>query len=95
MFEHMDIVEYIYKSVVEFSYKKTNRLYATRSGYSKLQTGDSASPNTYPNISESSGKRGKYMQTTQRVSPNSPVYCMDPGIHQTNIRSWETLVIST
>ena len=36
MFEHMDIVEYIYKSVVEFSYKKTNRLYATRSGCGKL-----------------------------------------------------------
>ena len=59
MFEHMDIVESIYKGVVEPSYKKNTREDVNHAGHRILKRGEAASSNTYSDMSERSGKHRK------------------------------------
>ena len=47
MFEHMEILESIYKGVVEPYYLKTTRSDANHSGHSSLTRGETASSNSY------------------------------------------------
>ena len=56
MFERIEIAESIYEGVVEPSYEKTTRTYANRVGHSSRMRGESASSNTYSEISEINGK---------------------------------------
>ena len=59
MFDHMDIDEHIYEAVVEPSYKKSNKGYATRTGHSRENIVETASSNNYSAIIESTGKSRK------------------------------------
>ena len=59
MFEHMEIVEYIYKSVVEPYYKEPTREDINRSGRSRNNRGEADSYKTHPATVESAGKRIK------------------------------------
>ena len=69
MFECMEITEYIYKGVVEPSYKKPTREYANRAGNSRKKRGESASSKTHPVTIESSDKRQKwYVDHSRRKS---------------------------
>ena len=57
MFEHMEIMEYIYEVVVKPSYKKSTRADANRAGNSRNMRGESASSKTHYKTSKRSGKR--------------------------------------
>ena len=59
MFESMEIAEYIYKSVVEPSYKEPNREDINRAGRSRNNRGEDDSYKTHPATVESSGKHIK------------------------------------
>ena len=89
----MDIYESIYEGLVEPSYKKTTRADSNRAVHSRLKRGDSASSNTYSEMSESSGKRRKRNADHPKVGTNPHVSSMAPDIHNMNARSWETLVL--
>ena len=56
MFERMEIVQYIYKGILEPYYNKTTREGGKHSGNSRLKRGEYDSPNNYHEMSESSGK---------------------------------------
>ena len=59
MFECMEMSESIYEGVVEPSYKTRNRVYSNRAVHSRKIRGETASSNTYSDMSEISGNRGK------------------------------------
>ena len=59
MFECMEISESIYEDVVEFFYLKHTRVYKNRADISRKTRVQAALPNTYPKISESTGKNIK------------------------------------
>ena len=56
MFERMDIAKSICEGVVKPSFKKTNRVDATRAGNSRLKRRESISSNTYSGMRESAVK---------------------------------------
>ena len=57
MFERMEIAEYIYKDVVETSYKKYTWSYANRAGHIKNKTGGPALSKNNPAMGKSACKR--------------------------------------
>ena len=59
MFKHIEISEYIYKDVVEFSYKKPTGAGANRAGHSRQNRGEAALSRTRPEKGKISGKRRK------------------------------------
>ena len=75
MFERMEISEYIYEGVVESSYKKPTREYAKRSGHIRNKRGESASYNTNPTTSESTGKcRKQYIYCSASESKSCLIH---------------------
>ena len=84
MFERMEIPNYICGGVVEPSYKKPTREDANRAGYSRKTRGESASLNTYSNMSESAIKCIK--RYVENLKDRSKLICFvhGPG------NSWET-----
>ena len=92
IFELMDIVEYINEVLLVPSYIQSTRTYATRSGHSRKKRGEDTLSHTYYSMSESDGNcRKRYIDHPKGES--KPLFYMAPGIHQTNARSWETLVL--
>ena len=59
MFERVEIAEYIYKGVVEPSYKKTTRADANRAGHISNNRGLYTLSKMHPVMGQSAGKRRK------------------------------------
>ena len=69
MFERMEIAEYIYEGVVETSYKKPNRVEASRAGHSRQKRGEASSSWTLPEKIDSAGKsRKRYVDSLTNKS---------------------------
>ena len=87
MFERMEIAGYIYKGVVEPSYKNPTRAESNHDGHSSQKRGEAASSQTHYKIGESSVKRRK--QYLDRLSGESKT-CL---IHSSRHSSGESKIL--
>ena len=69
MFKRIYLAKSIYEGVVEPSYKKSTRKYANHAGLSRKMRGESASPTTCYNMSDSADEhRKRYADHTKDKS---------------------------
>ena len=94
MFECMEISEYIYKGVLEPSYKTPTQAESNRAGNSRQKRGEAASQWNRPEKGDRAGKRRK-RYIYDPIGKSKTCLIHGPEILQKNVRSWDTSELST
>ena len=93
IFDRIETIDSIYEGVVEPSYKRPTQADANHAGHSRHKRGEVASSWTFPEKSDSTGKRRK-RHVDSLTGKLKYISSTAPDILQMNIRSWETLELS-